>query len=84
MENLKFLRESSGLSLGHLAGLLGIDAKTYEQYEAGVREIPLDNLIRLAYCFDTSLDYLADVTDEPRPHPRKRKSYSEQLCLTIE
>ena len=39
---------------------------TYNRYEKGIREIPLDCLITLAKLYDCSLDYLAGVSDQPR------------------
>ena len=82
MKNLKSLRESNGLTADYLAKLLGIDTVTYEKYENDSKEINLYDLIRLAYCFNTSIDYLADFTDEPCPHPRKQGGSWEKQNLT--
>lgn len=43
---------------------------TYNRYEKGIREIPLDCLITLAKLYDCSLDYLAGVSDQPRKYGR--------------
>lgn len=39
----------------------------------GEREIPLRALVQLAAYYGTSVDYLLDLTDDPRPYPRKTK-----------
>ena len=46
---------------------------SYCAYENGKTEIGLENLIRLAEIYHTSVDYLLGLTDEPRPYPRKKK-----------
>ena len=38
---------------------------TYNRYEKGIREIPLDSLMLLAKTYDCSLDYLAGISDQP-------------------
>ena len=43
---------------------------TYNRYEKGIREIPLDSLMLLAKTYDCSLDYLAGVSDRPRKYGR--------------
>ena len=41
---------------------------TYNRYEKGIREIPLDSLMLLAKTYDCSLDYLAGISDQPRKY----------------
>ena len=50
----------------------GIDQSILSKYELGVREISLQNLSILADYFKTSLDYIADRTDEKAPYLRKK------------
>lgn len=69
---LRDLREDSDLTQQALADYLHIRQNTYSQYETGQRQIPLDMLIRLALYFDTSTDYLLELTNERRPYPRNR------------
>ena len=66
----KDLREDHDLTQKELASYLHIRQNTYSQYETGIRQIPLDLLIQLADYYDTSVDYLLGLTDEPKPYPR--------------
>ncbi len=43
-----------------------------QQYESGKRQIPLDLLIRLAYFYNTSIDYILEITDIAEPYPRSK------------
>jgi len=38
----------------------------------GERNIPNEVLVQLALFYDTSVDYLLGLTDDPNPYPRKR------------
>lgn len=69
---LKDLREDSDFTQSYIADKLNIKQNTYSQYENGQRQIPLDALIKLAEFYHTSVDYLLDLTDTPKPYPRKK------------
>ena len=71
-EHLRALREDKDLSQKQLADLLQVHQTTYSDYERGNVNIPVPALIKLADFYKTSLDYLVDHTDDPRPC-RKRK-----------
>ncbi len=47
-KNLKLLRNANGFKLKDMANYLGIEQSTYSNYEAGLREIPLDLLEKAA------------------------------------
>ena len=64
---LRDLREDGDYTQSNLAQLLNIRKNTYSQYENGQRQLPIDVLIRLAEFFQTSTDYILEVTDEKRP-----------------
>lgn len=68
---LRDLREDRDLTQRTLAELLSISQNTYSQYENGVRQIPIDLLIRLARYYGTSVDYILELTDAFAPYPRK-------------
>ena len=55
-----------------VAKQLNIAQNTLSQYETGERRIPGEVLAQLAVLYDTSVDYLLDLTDNPTPYPRKR------------
>ena len=54
-----------------IASYLNIKQNTYSQYENGVRQIPYDLLIKLALYYDTSIDYILELTNVSTPYPRK-------------
>ena len=72
-EHLRALREDRDLSQKQLADLLQVHQTTYSDYELGNVNIPVTSLIRLADFYQTSIDYLVDYTDDPKPYRRKRK-----------
>ena len=68
---LKELRLENGYTQTYVAEYLNVKQNTYSQYEMSVREIPIEGLIKLAKLYDTSVDYLLDLTDEEAPYARK-------------
>ena len=73
MEHLRALREDRDLSQTELANYLKVHQTTYSDYELGKLNIPVEALRQLAEFYNTSVDYLLDLTDERRPYPRKKK-----------
>ena len=71
MEHLRALREDKDLKQKDMAELLKIHQTTYSDYELGRLNIPVSILKKLALYFDTSVDYLLDLTDYRNPYPRK-------------
>ena len=69
---LKDLREDRDMTQSFIANLLHIKQNTYSNYENGRREIPIGTLIKLAEFYNTSVDYILELTDEQRPYPRKK------------
>ena len=67
------LREDKDLTQKQIAGELKIAPNTLSQYETGLRNIPNEILIKLAVLYNTSIDYLLGLTDNPAPYERKRK-----------
>ena len=58
------LRQDADKSQKEIAALLGIDQRTYSNYETGKRELPARFLIVLADFFRTSADYILGRTNE--------------------
>lgn len=75
---LRDIREDRDLTQTTVAKALGYSQQTYSRYENGITEPTLETLVRMALYFDTSIDYLLGLTDEPHPYPRKRQ-HSETL-----
>ncbi len=70
---LRDLREDNDLTQTQLAARLQCSQRVYSDYERGRVGIPAEILIRLAILYDTSIDYLLDLTDERDPYARKGK-----------
>lgn len=64
------LREDRDLLQKDLAAYLQCTQVCYSNYETGKRDIPTDVLKALALYYNTSVDYLLDLTDETRPYPK--------------
>lgn len=78
LERLRGLREDKDLKQKDMADLLKVSQSTYSDYELEKLNIPLSTLKKLAVFFDTSVDYMLDLTDEPKPYPRKKKRPAER------
>lgn len=72
MLRLKDLREDRDLKQSDVANLLGMSQTNYSKCELEKINIPLDTLRKLAIIFDTSVDYILDLTDISKPYPRKK------------
>lgn len=68
---LKELREDNDLKQTEIAKLLNVNQNTYSQYENGKRQIPISSLIALAEFYNTSVDYILNLTDNRTPYERK-------------
>ena len=64
---LRDLREDHDLTQDKLVELLGMHKTTYTNYEQGKREIPFALVIRLAKLYNVSIDFIAELTEDPRP-----------------
>ena len=68
------MREDSDLTQAQVAAHLGINQRTYSNYETEKRSLPIDYYRKLALLYHTSVDYLIGLTDEPRPYPRGKRT----------
>lgn len=66
------LREDKNLIQADIAKTLNVNQTTYSRYERGDINIPLDILIKMALFFNTSIDYILNLTNEKKPYKRKR------------
>ena len=71
MTKLKELRIKKGYTQIKMQMLTGIDQSDYSKLENGKRYFTFEQCRKLAIALDTSMDYLADLTDEEQPYPRK-------------
>ena len=71
MNKLKELRLEKGYTQIKMQMLTGIDQSDYSKLENGKRYYTFEQCRKLAIALDTSMDYLADLTDEKKPYLRK-------------
>ena len=72
-ERIRNLRIDRGLTQQQIASYLNVKQNTYSQYEIGTLNYPLDVVIKLAEYYDTSVDYLVGLTDNPEPYERRKE-----------
>ena len=65
------LREDHDLTQKAIAEYLSINPNVYRRYEKGVREFPLEIVVKLADYYQVSTDYLLGRTDDPTPPSEK-------------
>jgi len=65
---IRDLREDHDLTQKEIAAYLLCDQSLYSKYERGERPLPLEMAVRLAQFYQTSLDYLVGLTDNPKPY----------------
>ncbi|MBE6961815.1 MAG: helix-turn-helix transcriptional regulator [Ruminococcaceae bacterium] len=72
MTPMKTLRKERGYSQIKMQMLTGIDQSDYSKIETGKRNMTFDQCRRIAQVLETSMDYLAGLTDDPTPYPPKK------------
>ena len=72
MNRLKELRKSKRLTQVQMQLLTGIDQSDYSKIESGKRYYTFEQCKRIALALNTSMDYLAGLTDEKKPYPRNK------------
>ncbi len=73
MNRLKELRKEKHLTQIQMQMLTGIDQSDYSKIENGKRYFTFEQCKRIAVALDTSMDYLAGLTNEKHPYPRTDK-----------
>lgn len=72
MSRLKDLRKERGYTQIKMQMLTGIDQSDYSKIENGKRYYTFEQCKKIAKALDTSMDYLAELTDEKKPYKRKK------------
>ncbi len=65
---LRDLREDNDYTQAFVADYLCIKQNTYSQYENELRQIPIGSLIKLSVLYNTSIDYIVGITDNPEKY----------------
>lgn len=79
MDRIKKLRQKRGYTQMKMQMLTGIDQSDYSKIENGRRYCSFEQCRRIALALDTSMDYLAGLTDEEKPYPRSAGAENTQV-----
>lgn len=71
MKNIKLARVLKDYSQLKVMMQTGISQSTLSKYETGEMLPTAENLIILSKYYDTSVDFLLDLTNEKKPYPPK-------------
>ena len=63
---IRELREDNDLKQRELADILSCSQRVYSNYERGDIDIPTEILIKLAKYYDVSIDYILELTNNPK------------------
>ncbi len=72
MNRLKDLRLKKGYTQIKMQMLTGIDQSDYSKLENGKRYYTFEQCRKIAIALETSMDYLAGLTDEEKPYSKKK------------
>lgn len=72
-EQIKTATQRKGYTQIKMQMLTGIDQNDYSKLESGKRYFTFEQCRKLAIALDTSMDYLAGLTDEKNPYPKSQK-----------
>jgi len=73
MSRLKELRRKRNFTQIKIQIETGIDQSNYSKIERGIKEPTFNECKSLALVLDTSIDYIAGITDEKKPYPRTNR-----------
>lgn len=76
MSRLKELRLEKGYTQIKMQHLTGIDQSDYSKIENGRRYYTFEQCRKIALALDTSMDYLAGITDIKEPYLRNKTTNS--------
>ena len=69
---IRNLREDSDMTQKQVSEYLFCDQSLYSKYERGIRDVPVNIIIKLAELYSTSTDYILGLTDERTRYPKRK------------
>lgn len=72
-KRIRDLRKNRHLTQKQIGQILNMSQTGYNQYEIGKNDIPTKVLIELAKFYNTSIDYILELTDEQNHILEKNK-----------
>lgn len=70
---IRDLREDADLTQKQIAEYLRGYQSNYSKVERGLAELSLEDAIKLAQLYETSVDYLVGLTDVKEPYPKSQR-----------
>ncbi len=70
---IRDLREDADLTQKQIAELLNTNQSNYSKTERGLKALSLEEAVKLAQFYETSVDYLLGLTDQREPYPKSRR-----------
>lgn len=77
MSRIRKLREKRHLTQNGMKMLTGIDQSDFSKIETGKRNLSFEQCKRIALALNTSMDYLAELTDVEEAYPRSKEYIDE-------
>lgn len=68
---IRDLREDKDYTQNDVIKILKMHKTTYTNYEQGKREPPFEFIIKIAKLYNVTIDYIAGITNNPTPLPKK-------------
>ena len=70
---IRDLREDADLTQQQIAEYLHGNQSNYSQVERGTASLSLEDAVKLAQFYETSVDYIVGLTDVREPYPKSRR-----------
>lgn len=70
---IRDLREDADLTQQQIAEYLHGNQSNYSKVERGTASLSLEDAVKLAQFYETSVDYLVGLTDVREPYPKSRR-----------
>lgn len=70
---IRDLREDADLTQKQVAEYLHSNQSNYSKIERGLLELSLEDAVKLAEFYKTSVDYLVGLTDVKGPYPKTQR-----------
>lgn len=83
MSRLQDLCKERGFTKIKMQMLIGIDQSAYSKIERGERYLSFEQCRRVALALNTSMDYLAGLTDEKSPIPEQSSERYSSLLYFV-
>ena len=81
LKRVRVLRESKKLTQSDVCKFIGIQQPQYNRYETGKRDFPLAYIVEVALLFNTSVDYILELSDEIKPYKRVKSLEEKKYAI---